>query len=53
MFDSINVSKNIFDFHFNDHPNSPAVNAGVATPFLYDLDDKLRDSQPDIGCYER
>jgi len=53
MFDSINVSKNIYDFHFNNHPNSPAVNAGVATPFLYDLDDKLRGAKPDIGCYER
>ncbi len=53
MFDSINVSRNIFDFHFANHPNSPAVDAGVVTPFLYDLDDKLRDSKPDIGCYER
>jgi hypothetical protein len=53
MFDSINVSKNIFDFHFNTHPNSPAVNAGVANSFPFDLDDKPRDAQPDIGCYER
>lgn len=53
MFDSINVSKNIYDFHFNNKPSSPAVNAGVVTPFIYDLDDKLRNSPPDIGCYER
>ncbi|MDE3182769.1 MAG: hypothetical protein KGM16_05060 [Bacteroidota bacterium] len=53
MFDSIDVSKNIFDFHFNNHPNSPAINAGVTTVFLSDLDDKPRDSNPDIGCYER
>ncbi|MDQ2718957.1 MAG: hypothetical protein M3Z26_04245 [Bacteroidota bacterium] len=53
MFDSINVFKNIFDFHFNNYPGSPAVNAGIATPFPYDLDDKLRDAAPDIGCYER
>lgn len=53
MFDSINVSKNIYDFHFNNNPNSPAVNAGIATPFLYDLDDKLRGVSPDIGCYQR
>lgn len=53
MFDSVNISKNIFDFHFNNNPASPAVDAGVVTPFLYDLDDKLRDSKPDIGCYER
>lgn len=53
IFDSIDISKNIFDFHFNNHPNSPAVDAGVITPFLYDLDDKMRDSRPDLGCYER
>ena len=53
MFDSINISKNIFDFHFNNNPASPAVNAGETTPFLYDLDDKKRDQKPDIGCYER
>lgn len=53
MFDSIDVSKNIFDFHFYEHPNSPAVNAGVTTNFPFDLDDKPRDSKPDIGCYER
>lgn len=53
MFDSINVSKNIYDFHFNNNPSSPAVNAGVITPFFYDLDDKSRGSSPDIGCYQR
>jgi hypothetical protein len=53
MFDSINISKNIFDFHFNNNPASPAVNVGETTPFLYDLDDKKRDQKPDIGCYER
>ncbi len=53
MFDSIDVSKNIFDFHFNEHPNSPAINAGVTTAFPSDLDDKPRDANPDIGCYER
>jgi hypothetical protein len=53
MFDSINISKNFFDFHLNNNPTSPAVNAGTPTPFLYDLDDKKRDANPDIGCYER
>ncbi len=53
MFDSIDVSHNIFDFHFNNHPNSPAVNAGTVTVFPYDLDDHPRDATPDIGCYER
>jgi hypothetical protein len=53
VFDSINVSKNIFDFHFNKDQYSPAVDAGITNSFLYDLDDKLRDSKPDIGCYEQ
>ena len=53
MFDSINVSQNIYDFHFNNNPNSPTVKAGVVTSFLYDLDDKLRGATPDIGCYQR
>lgn len=53
MFDSIDVFKNTFDFHFNNNPTSPAINAGTATAFFYDLDDKKRDTTPDIGCYER
>lgn len=53
LFDSINVSKNYYDFHFNSHPGSPAIDAGVITSFPKDLDDKLRDAKPDIGCYER
>jgi hypothetical protein len=53
MFDSINISKNIFDFHFNNNPTSPAIDAGSPTTFLYDLDDKKRDAKTDIGCYER
>ena len=53
MFDSIDVSRNIYDFHFNNNPNSPAVKAGVVTSFLYDLDDNLRGATPDIGCYQR
>jgi len=53
MFDSIDVSENIFDFHFTKNASAPAVNKGIKTAFLYDLDGKLRDAMPDIGCYER
>jgi hypothetical protein len=53
MFDSIDVFKNIFDFHFKNNSTSPAVNAGTSTSFPNDLDDKKRDATPDIGCYER
>ena len=53
LFDSTDVSHNIYNFHLNNHPNSPAIKAGIATLFLYDLDDKPRGTIPDIGCYER
>ena len=53
LFDAINTSKNIYDFHFNNDANAPSINAGSVTSFPYDLDDKLRDAMPDIGCYER
>ena len=50
QFDSIDVSHNYYDFHLKN--NSPAIDAGVITIFPRDLDDKLRDAKPDIGCYE-
>lgn len=52
LFDSIDVSKRIFDFHLNLNP-SPAVDAGVTTIFLKDLDDNNRIAPLDIGCYEK
>lgn len=54
LFDSVNTSRKLFDFHFNNNPLSPAINSGVITSFLKDLDDKIRvDGLPDLGCYER
>jgi hypothetical protein len=52
-FDSVNTSKNVYDFRFTNNPLSPAINSGVPTSFLFDLVGKLRDNTPDIGCYER
>lgn len=53
-FDSINVRKNIFDFRVTKIAIAPGINAGVATGFLKDLDDKNRNAGlPDIGCYEK
>ena len=52
-FDSVNPSKNVYDFRFQNNPLSPVLNAGVQTSFLYDLNGKLRDTSPDLGCYER
>lgn len=53
LFDSINVSRNIYDFRFRNHPESPAVKAGKPVPYRFDLDGHLRVNPPDIGCYER
>lgn len=52
LFDSINITKRIFDFHLG--PNSPAINKGITTSFTKDLDDRPRaNGLPDLGCYEK
>lgn len=55
LFDTVNVDKPTFDFHFNNNPTAPAVDAGNPTSFPKDLDDKPRINgpYPDLGCYER
>lgn len=54
QFDSINSNKQIYDFHFNNHPSSPAVDKGTATIFPFDLDNRIRaNNATDLGCYER
>ena len=50
-FDSIDVSHQYYNFRLQN--NSPAINIGAITSFPLDLDDKLRDARPDLGCYER
>lgn len=53
-FDSINVTKNLFDFRVTKNAAAPGINAGVVTGFLKDLADKNRNNGlPDIGCYEK
>ncbi len=53
-FDSINVTKNIFDLRITKNAASPAINAGTLTGFPKDLDDKNRNvGLPDLGCYEK
>ena len=54
LFDSINIAKNIFDFRVTKNGLAPGINAGIATGFLKDLDDKNRNvGLPDLGCYEK
>ncbi|MEO6219681.1 MAG: hypothetical protein ABIO81_04580 [Ginsengibacter sp.] len=52
-FDSINISKNYYDFRFTKNINARAIDNGGPTPFMKDLDDNLRSGMPDLGCYER
>ena len=53
-FDSIDISKKIFDFRITKNSFAPGVNAGVLTGFPKDLDDKNRNvGLPDMGCYEK
>lgn len=53
MFDSIDVSKRIFDFRFNKDA-SPALDAGTASPVNIDLDGNPRPvGVPDLGCFEK
>jgi len=52
-FDSIDVSKRYYDFHFRTK-NSPALNIGTPTPVSVDLDGNPRPvGLPDLGCYEK
>lgn len=51
-FDSINVTKNYYDFHITQK-NSPAIKGGISTPFLFDLEGVRRANPPDIGCYQK
>jgi hypothetical protein len=54
LFDSINVIKKYFDFRQKNNPLAPAINKGIASAFLYDLDNNNRAvGLPDMGCYEK
>jgi len=51
-FDSINIQKRFFSFRLQ--PVSPAINKGVNTGVMTDLDGKLRPiGLPDLGSYEK
>jgi hypothetical protein len=53
-FDSIDVSKKIFDFRVTKNLFAPGLNAAVLTGFPKDLDNNNRNvGIPDIGCYEK
>ncbi len=52
LFDSIDAFRQQYNFRLRD--NSPAINAGVASAIIIDLDGNPRSvGLPDLGCYER
>ena len=52
QFDSINVSKNYYDFHLQ--ATSPAIKNGTNTIVAFDLDGSPRPAvSPDLGCYQK
>lgn len=52
LFDSINTSKNYYDFRLKT--GSPAIDKGVNASVVTDLDGKSRPvGLPDLGCFEK
>jgi hypothetical protein len=52
LFDSIDVVKRYYDFRIGLKA-SPAIDKGLSLGVVNDLDNKPRDSKPDMGCYEK
>jgi len=52
LFDSVNTGNRYFNFRLQTKP-SPAINKGIPAGITSDLDGKPRDSQPDMGSYEK
>jgi hypothetical protein len=50
-FDSIDAGKRFYSFKLKT--GSPAINKGIVTPLLTDIEGKPRVGLPDLGCYER
>jgi len=44
---------NYTNFNFRLSTGSPAIDKGITTPFIYDLDGNMRTGIYDIGCYEK
>jgi hypothetical protein len=51
LFENIDIQNRVYDFRLKT--GSPAINAGVATGVLFDLDGKARTNAPDLGAFEK
>jgi hypothetical protein len=51
QFDSIDIGRRYFNFRLKS--SSPAINKGIVTGVLFDLDRNPRIGLPDIGCFEK
>jgi hypothetical protein len=51
LFEMVDTQKGLYDFRLKQ--GSPAINAGIATSVLVDLDGKPRTAAPDLGAYEK
>jgi hypothetical protein len=51
QFDSVDVSKRIYNFQLRS--GSPAINKGIVTSLLTDIEGRPRAGLPDMGCYEK
>lgn len=51
QFDSIDVSRRFYNFQLK--AGSPAINKGIVTPLVTDINGRSRIGLPDLGCYER
>ncbi len=54
LFDSIDVSKRLYDFHITKNSAAPGINKGIITGLATDFDNNSRNvGLPDLGCYEK
>ena len=55
LFDSVDISNNVFVFRTNKDPLAPGIDMGTTTSFNVDLENNPRVSgiATDIGCYEK
>ena len=49
----MSIFEDVNEENFRLSDQSPAVDAGILTPFTTDMEGQARDEMPDIGAYEK